>query len=187
MMDDRQIVEAYWRRDEDAIRATSDKYGAYCFEVAYNILQNRQDLEECVNDTWLKTWHSIPPRRPNSLKLFLAKITRNLSLDRYRAVRRDKRGGGQVAVALDEIGEIVAGTSDVVSEVEREELMRAINAFLHSLPQRECGIFIRRYFYFDSTACISSTYGLKENNVLRILSRTREKLKAYLEKEGYTV
>ena len=186
-MDDRQIVELYLQRDEKAIEETSKKYGAYCYGIAHNILQNRQDSEECVNDTWLKTWNSIPPQHPNSLKLFLAKITRNLSFDRYRASRRDKRGGRAMEVALDEIEEIVAGTSDVVREAEARELIRSVERFLYGLPSRERAIFIRRYFYFDSIARISSTYCLKENNVLRILSRTRAKLKKFLEEEGHTV
>ncbi len=185
-MDDRQIIELYNQRDEKAISETSDKYGSYCFAIAYNILSNEQDSEECVNDTWLRTWNAIPPQKPNCLRLFLAKITRNLSLDKYKAMNRDKRGG-KLTVALEEIEEFVPDAIGVESAIEEQEFMDAVNRFLRSLPEREGNIFIRRYFYVDSTEQIARRFGLTEGNVLRVLSRTRKKLKKHLESEGYTV
>jgi len=183
-VDDRQIIELYHRRDETAITETAGKYGDYCFCIANNILMNRQDSEECVNDTWLNTWNAIPPQQPNHLKLFLAKITRNLSLNRYKYLRRDKRGGGEFMVALEEISELVSGASDMEQEIAKMELIHSINLFLHTLAERDCNVFIRRYFHFDSTAKIAQMYHLNEGNVLKILSRTRSKLKTYLETEG---
>lgn len=104
-MDDKQIIELYWQRNEDAIHETSLKYGSYCYSIAHNILSNNEDSEECVNDTWLKAWNSIPPQRPVHLKMFLAKITRNLSFDKYKAGKAAKRGNGEIAVVLDELSE----------------------------------------------------------------------------------
>lgn len=186
-MDDRQIIELYNQRDENAIKETSDKYGNYCFSIANNILDCKQDSEECINDTWLHTWNSIPPQKPNCLKAFLAKITRNLSLNRYKEKTRDKRGSGEVVLALDEMDEFLAGTSDVVSEYEQKEFLAMLNRFLYSLPERERSIFILRYFYMDSTKSIAQACSIKESNVLMILSRTRKKLKETLEREGYTI
>lgn len=186
-MDDRQIIELYNQRNQEAIANSSTKYGNYCFAIATNILRNQQDSEECVNDTWLNAWNSIPPQQPNYLKLFFAKITRNLSLNRYKEMTRQKRGGNEFVLALDEIGEIVSGNYDVENEINEKELIQSINRFLHSLPERDCNIFIKRYFHFDATSKIAFTYQLTEGNVLKILSRTRLKLKHYLEKEGYTI
>lgn len=186
-MDDRQIIELYSQRDENAIKETSDKYGNYCFSIANNILDCRWDSEECVNDTWIQTWNSIPPQKPSCLKAFLAKITRNLSLNRYKEKTRDKRGSGEAVFALDEMDEFLAGTSDIVSAYEQKEFLTMLNRFLYSLPERERNIFILRYFYMDSTKCIAQACSLKESNVLMILSRTRKKLKETLEREGYTI
>lgn len=180
VMDDRQIIALYNQRNESAIEKSADKYGNYCFSIAINILNNEQDSEECVNDTWLRAWNTIPPQQPNYLKLFLAKITRNLSFNKYKEMNCQKRGGGEMKIALDEIGEIVSGTSDVESTLIEKELIQSINFFLHSLPEKHCNIFIKRYFHFDSTSKIALTYNLTEGNVLKILSRTRLKLKNYL-------
>lgn len=186
-MNDRQIIELYGQRDENAIRETASKYGGYCFCIANNILADEADAEECVNDTWLKTWNSIPPENPNHLKLFLGKITRNLSINRYKAKHREKRGGDQMALVLEEIDEFLADTADVESEIEQIEFVGLLNRFLRSLPARECNLFIRRYFYTDSTDAIAHRYGLKESHVLVILSRVRKKLREYLQKEGYMI
>lgn len=184
-MDDLQIIELYHARNENAIRETSAKYGNYCFRIAHQILNSPEDAEECVNDTWLRTWQSIPPARPTNLKFFLAKITRNLACNRYNARKSQKRGGGEYALALEELDEIVADMNNVETELEKKALSNSLDMFLHSLPQRQCNIFIRRYFYLQSTAEIADFYGLKESNVLVILSRTRQKLKKHLEREGY--
>ena len=186
-MDDCQIIELYWARDERAIAETNRQYGGYCFGIANQILQDEVDAEECVNDTWLNTWDSIPPNRPTRFRLFLGKITRNLSINRYKEKHREKRGGGETALILEEIEGVLADTRDVESEIERGEFVGLLNRFLKSLPVREREIFVRRYFWAESTAEIARRYGVKESNVLVILSRTRSKLRKVLEKEGYVL
>lgn len=186
-MQDNQIIALYNARDERAISQTAQKYGGYCMSIAQNILHNMQDSEECVNDTWLQTWNSIPPACPTVLKSYVGRITRNLSLNRYKAKHRDKRGGGEVALALDELGEVAADEYEVQTQMERMEFADAFNRFLWSLPKRECNIFIRRYYHLESVDEIAKRYGLSHANVFKILSRTRQSLKAFLEKEGFAV
>ena len=186
-MQDSQIIELYNARDERAIAESACKYGAYCTSIAQNILHNMQDSEECVNDTWLVTWNSIPPASPPVLKHYLGKITRNLSLNRYKAKNRDKRGGGQVELALDELAEVAAPGQDVQSQMERYAFSTAFDRFLRALPERECSIFIRRYYHLDSVESIAARYGLRTENVFKILSRTRKKLKIFLEEEGFAL
>ncbi len=184
-MDDKLIVELYWRKDSGAISATSQKYGAYCYTIADNILHSHEDSQECVNDTWLRAWDSIPPQRPSVLRLFLAKITRSIAFNRYNARNAEKRGGGEITAVLDELSECVAASSEVHAEYEAKELSRCINRFVHSLPERDGNVFLRRYFFNDSVSDIAVRYGLSENNVMVILSRTRKKLKKLLTEEGY--
>ena len=186
-MEDREIISLFYERDEKAIAESSEKYGAYCFSVANNILQSEQDAEECVSDTWLRAWNAIPPEKPNSLRLFFAKITRNLAFNRYKAQNRQKRGGGVITVALEEISEFLPTAERIEQAVAEEELMQSVNRFLRSVSARERGIFIRRYFYVESAKEIANRYALTEGNVQKILFRTREKLKQYLEEEGYKV
>lgn len=186
-MDDRTIIDLYNQRNEQAISETSRKYGAYCFSIANRILSDEQDCEECVNDTWLKTWNSIPPAMPDCLRLFLAKITRNLAFDRFKELSRQKRGGREIPLVLEEMSECLPDHCSVETQVEEEELMRSINRFLRSVSKRECDLFVRRYFYAQSMRAIALNFGLTEGNVQKILSRTRAKLREYLESEGYTV
>ncbi len=186
-MQDEQIIALYNARDERAIAETDRKYGEYCTSIAQNILHNMQDSEECVNDTWLITWNSIPPVHPPVLKHYLGKITRNLSLNRHKAKHREKRGGGQVELALDELAEVAAPGQDVQSQMERQAFGEAFDRFLHALPERECNIFIRRYYHLDSVESIAARYGLSTANVFKILSRTRQKLKIFLEEEGFAI
>ncbi len=186
-MEDNQIIALYNARDERAITETSDKYGEYCYKIAYNILTDERDSEECLNDTWLRTWHSIPPAQPNSLRYFLSKIVRNLSLDKYRHRHRDKRGNGEIAAALDEMDELTADTVSVEDEVLRREVAEAVNRFLHTLTAEECGVFLCRYYFVDSIPVIAQKYCMQESNVYVLLSRTRKKLREYLKQEGYTV
>lgn len=184
-MEDSQIVELYLQKNADAISETSSKYGPYCFTIANNILHSPEDSEECVNDTWLHVWNAIPPQRPNVLRMFLAKITRNLSLKRFEAKSAEKRGGGEITLVLDELAECVAGGADVEAAYEARELETCVQRFVRSLPERERDVFVRRYFFTESTSSIAERYGLTANNIGVILSRTRKKLKHELMKEGY--
>ena len=186
-MEDLLIIDLYFERSERAIVETERKYGKYCFSVANNILSNEQDSEECVNDTWSKAWSVIPPKRPNSFKLFLAKITRNLAFDKIKGETRIKRGGKELTLALDEISEIVPDSYYIEAELEAKELMETVNKFLRALPERDCNIFVSRYFFIESVDTIAKKYGLSTVNVSKILSRTRIKLKELLKKEGYSV
>ena len=184
-MDDTEILELLKKRDENAVKTLLDKYGRYCYTVAYRILQSSEDAEECVNDALMKLWASPKELFPDNLRLYLAKITRNLAINKYNSNRSIKRGGDEFFVALEEISEIVSDSSDTENEIMRGEFMTSVNRFLRSVPERECGIFINRYFDLDPVKTIAENYGLRENNVLKILSRTREKLKKFLEREGY--
>lgn len=181
------IIELYWARDEEAIRRTAETYGGYCYTVAYNVLGNAEDAEECVSDAYLAVWNAIPPARPASLKQFLTRILRNLALNRYKEQHRDKRGGGQVPLALEELSEVVSDTEDIPADYARQELLDTITRFLQGCSPRDRGIFLDRYVRLEPTAVLAFRYGVKEAQVLLILSRTRKRLRAYLEKEGYTL
>ena len=184
-MDDSKIVQLYWDRDEQAIPATSDKYGTYCISIAQNILGNQEDAEECVNDTYMSAWNSMPPHKPKILSVFLGKITRNLSLNRYKQNTAGKRGGREVPVVLDEIAELVSDTGSVEQEVDRKELVKAIDAFLDRLPTDKRSIFICRYWYFDSVSKIAARFGMTENHVSVTLNRLRVKLHNDLLERGF--
>ena len=175
-MEDNQIIELYWNRNEKAISETDKKYGKYCNYIAYNILQNAEDSNECVNDTYLRTWNTIPPQRPTVFKLFIAKITRNLAIDKYR---KNKHKSIMEEV-LDELKDCTTNES-VENEVEYSELLKNINIFLDNLSKDKRRIFIDRYWSFDSIENISNKYELKKGNIKMILSRTRKDLKEYLE------
>lgn len=184
-MEDRQIVQLYWDRDQQAIACCKEKYGIYCFSVANHILESREDSEECVNDTWFSAWNRIPPHRPSALRMFLAKITRGLAFNRFKARYAQKRGGGQLLLVLDELGECVAGMDDVAAVVDAKELGECVRQFVAQLPARDGDVFLRRYFFTESVKEIAEGYGLTENHVSVVLSRTRKKLKDHLTKEGY--
>ena len=184
-MEDTQIIELYWQKNENAISESTNKYGAYCFTIADNILHNTEDSEECVNDTWLRAWNAIPPKRPGRLALFLGTITRNLALDRWKEKHTMKRGNGEMMLALDELAECLNGGTDTETAYEAKELQQCIRHFIRSLPERDGNVLVRRYFFVEPVADIAKRYGLTENNVMVILSRTRRKLKAHLLKEGY--
>lgn len=183
-MEDSGIIDLYWARQERALEETDRKYGSYCWTIAHNILRSREDTEECVNDTWLKAWNAMPPQRPRILSSFLGKITRNLSLDRYKASRTGKRGGGRVTVALEELEQCLPSSANVEQALADAELARVIDRFLRGLPEKECCIFMRRYWYVDSMQEIARRYHLSEGTVKSSLHRTRNKLRAYLEQEG---
>lgn len=186
-MEDSTILDLYFARDEQAVAETATKYGAYCFSLANSILPNKQDAEEAVSDTYWKTWNAIPPHRPAVFKLFLAKITRNLSFTRWRSLTADKRGGGEMALVLEELSSCIAAPGSVEDNLSGRELAKAIRSFLDTLPAREQDIFLRRYFFVEESEAIARRYGMKQATVLRTLSRTRTKLKKYLTQEGYAV
>lgn len=186
-MDDNQIVELYWQRNECAISETAAKYGAYCMKISQNILADRADSEENVNDAYLHAWNAMPPQRPSILSSFLGRITRNLSFDRCRRQNAEKRGGGALPLALDELSECVPAPGRVEHTLEERELAEAIDRFLRTLPERECSMFLRRYWYVDSVQSIAARYAIKENTAKSILFRTREKLRRYLAGEGIIV
>lgn len=183
-MDDNQIIQLYFDRSEDAISQTAVKYGNYCHTIAYNILHDFEDSEECVNDTYLKAWGIIPPRRPKRLAAFLGKITRNLSLDRYRHNSAQKRSGGEMANALEELGDCVSSLENMDEHLDEMVLVETLNRFLGSLSAEHRKIFMRRYWYVSSVKEISDDYGITESKVKMSLLRSRNQLKAVLEKEG---
>ena len=184
-MEDREILDLYFARDEDAIRETDRKYGHYCFSVAWNILFDREDSQECVNDTWNQTWQLIPPQRPNRFQYFLAKITRGFALNCLRTKTREKRGGGEYDAALSELEAVLASGDDPAKTFAAKELAETINRFLKKLKDRDRNVFVRRYFYLESAAKIAKRYDLSDSNVNVILNRVRTQLKEYLQKEGY--
>lgn len=183
-MKDAEILDLYWDRKEEAIYESQKSYGNYCYSIAWNILYSREDSDECVNDTWLRAWNAMPPKRPNRLAVFLGTITRNLSLDRWKERHAVKRGSGEMMLALDELAECVPDAGSTEAAAEAAELERLINEFLHTLPERECNVFLRRYWYVEEYGDIARRYGMKLNTVKTSLFRTRRKLREYLEKEG---
>lgn len=184
-MTDEQIIRLYWDRLEIAIKETDSKYGPYCNTIAYNILQSKEDAEESVSDTWLDAWNAIPPTRPKVLSAFLGRITRRISIDRWRSRTRAKRGGGELPLALEELGECVADTRTVESEFERRELVRVLERFLGSLSVTEQKVFLRRYWYLDSIDDIADRFRFSRSKTTSMLHRIRGKLRAYLDEEGY--
>jgi RNA polymerase sigma-70 factor (ECF subfamily) len=186
-MDDNEIVELYWERSENAIAETSKKYSKYCHYISYNILHNHEDAKECVNDTYLRTWNAIPPKRPNCLATFLGKITRNLSLDKYKQYAAEKRGLGQTELVLSELEDCIPAASDVEQATDEMILVKAINTFLAALPKTNRMVFVRRYWHLSAIKEIAEQYGMSESKVKSMLFRTRNELKKHLEKEGITL
>ncbi len=184
-MEDCDIIRLYWAREERALEETHRKYGSYCWTIAHNILRNREDSDECVNDTYLRAWNAMPPQRPAILPAFLGKITRNLSLDRWRRRSAAKRGGGEVPLALDELEDCVSDGETPELAYERRELEVSVNRFLDHLSATERNVFLFRYWYLDSIGEIADTFGFTTAKVNSMLRRTREKLRRHLEKEGY--
>ena len=183
-MDDTQIVELYWAREDSAIEETEAKYGSYCYSIAQNILHNPDDAKESVNDTWLDAWNSMPPHRPSVLSTFLGKLTRRISIDKWRRTTAKKRGNGQLPLVLDELEDCVSDGKSIEEETERKLLNEVIAAFVKSLPETEQKVFLCRYWYMDSVSAIATRFRFSESKVKSMLSRTREKLRVRLEKEG---
>ncbi|MCX4298860.1 MAG: sigma-70 family RNA polymerase sigma factor [Lachnospiraceae bacterium] len=184
-MDDTGIIQLYWDRDEQAITITSDKYSHYCKAIARNILNSEEDAEECVNDTYLNAWNSMPTHWPEQLATFLGKITRNLAFNRYKYNHTEKRGGGEITLVLDELADSISDTDDVEQIIDRQELIKAINSFVRSLSANKRNIFVRRYWYADSVAEIAHDNGMLQGTVSKTLERTRKQLKAYLTERGF--
>lgn len=183
-MDDKTIIQHYWDRDERAISETDEKYGTFCSSIAENILENKEDAKECVNDTYFKTWNVLPPQWPKILPAFLGKIVRNLALNRYESDRRQKRGGGQLPVVLDELADCIPDKSADFA-CSQNELSEAIDLFLDTLPARNREIFVMRYWYTESVSYIAKTMKMSENSVFAVLNRIRKKLKKYLDERGF--
>ena len=186
-MNDEQIIDLYWSRQENAITETSKKYGKYCNRIAFHILHNKEDSEECVNDTYMKVWDVIPPQRPKMLAAFLGKITRNLALNRYKYYTTEKRGAGQVAIVLEELEECIPAKNDTEQIIEDELFVDILNRFLAAQAPKIRKIFIRRYWYMSSVKEIAADYKLSESDVKMTLYRVRGELKKILEKEGVQV
>ena len=183
-MDDEKIIEMFFDRNEQALGETEQKYGKYCFAVSYRILNSNEDSEECVNDTWLAAWNAIPPKRPESLRGFLARICRNISLDRLDFLMADKRNRN-VTEAFEELEAFLSGGEENVPE---EMFMReAVNRFLASLDRKTRIIFMRRYWYFCTVTEIAESLGISENSVRVTLHRTKLKMRSFFEKEGITI
>lgn len=183
-MEDEKILELYRVRSENAIEETAKKYGAYCTTIAANILLSPEDREECVSDTYLRAWNAIPPERPENLRMFLARITRNLAINRHKAMSAQKRNGEMTAV-LEEMEECLTTGITPEDHIQAKELGQAINRFLRTVSKRESNVFLRRYFFSESNTQIAERYGLTAGNVNVILLRTRRKLRDYLVKEGF--
>ena len=182
-MDDQKIIDLYWSRSETAITETDQKYGKYCYSIAYNILTNNEDAEESVSDTYMAAWKAMPPKRPSILATFLGKITRHLSIDRWRSRNRYKRGGGEIVLALEELEDCITADQTVEKTYERKQLALVFNRFLESLPETERQVFLCRYWYLDSISVIASYYGFSDSKVTSMLHRSRKKLRAVLEQE----
>ena len=186
-MEDAAIVQLFWDRSEEAIEETRNKYGGICRSIAMGVLHSREDAEECVSDALLALWNAIPPQRPRSLGAFLAKITRNLAINRLRDGNAQRRGGGQVPLALEELGECVSPEGSPEGELDRQAAEEALNRFLDGLPPLQREVFLRRYWYLDSIEDIARRAGWSKSRVTTTLHRLRVRLRAHLIQEGIDV
>lgn len=184
-MEDVSIINLYWARSENAISETSKKYGNYCYSIAYNILGNVEDADESVNDTYLDAWNNIPPHRPSILSTFLGKITRRISIDKWRGRTAEKRGGGEIVLVLDELADCIPSNQSVEHEVEVAELSQLIDNFVMSLSPMERRVFICRYWYLDPIADIAQRFGFSQSKVKMMLHRQRKNLLNRLEREEF--
>lgn len=182
-MRDEEIINLYWERQEKAIYETDKKYGRYCNTISFNILQNSEEAKECVNDTYLKTWNSIPPQKPNILKAYLGRIARNLAINQYER-KKAKRRDYTLEIALEELNECISSNNNVEKELNYKELVKALNNFLSELSQDKRKIFLERYWYLYSIKEISSNNKISESNAKIILLRLRNQLKNYLKEGG---
>ena len=183
-MEDAQIVDLYWRRSDDAISETNLKYGSYCRSIAYGILRNREDTEECVEDAYMGAWNAMPDKRPQHLPPLLAKITRNAALNRIAEQNRQCRGGGEIPLCLDELSECIPSGFSVEQEIEEQELGQLLQKFITELPKSERRVFLGRYFYMIPVKEIAQRLGFTQSKVKSMLYRTRKILMDYLKEEG---
>lgn len=182
-MEDTQIIDLYWARDQRAIGETAEKYGGFLHGIAWNILRSHGDAEECVNDTYLRTWNAIPPARPAAFRVWLSRVTRNLSLDRWKQARTQKRGGDDIELLLGELDACVPAPHGTEKVLEDQEIAGLISEFLRELPKESRDIFLRRYWYGDSVADIALRLRCGQSKVKSTLFRTRKALRTYLERE----
>lgn len=184
-VEDREIIDLFFSRSEDAIDECQKRYGRYCRSVAIGVLSDGQDADECVNDLWLRVWNAIPPHRPENLKTFCGKIVRNIAIDRYRESRAEIRGGGQIPLALDELADCIPdGQGD---PADGSGLTDALDRFLSSLPAERRKIFMARYWHMYSIEKIAAALDKSQSSVKMTLLRARRELKTFLEKEGFTL
>ena len=186
-MEDPEIIKLYFARDEQAITETRLQYGGYCTTIAYNILASLEETEECVSDTYLHTWNAIPPTEPRSLKYFVGKITRNLALNRARDAGAQKRAGSQYALCLDDLENLISDRSSPEKLLDAKALGQTISEFLYTLPPGKRNLFVLRYWHFTPIPALANAMNMRETTVRSELYRLRRKLKAYLEKEGFSL
>ena len=184
-MQDEKIVELYWNRDESAIRETQEKYENYLYKIAYNILFDKEDSNESVNDTYLAAWNSMPPHKPNVLSTYLGKLTRRISIDIFRKRNRIKRQGSEYALSLTELEDCISGDNSPEKDYEAQILGEAINTFLRTLSIDARNVFIGRYYFLDSVKDVAKYCGISESKAKTLLFRTRNSLREYLKKEGF--
>ena len=183
-MTDKQMIEMLFGRDESVLSDIEKKYGDQCRSVALRILKNQSDADECLNDIWFAVWKRIPPERPKNLCAYLCGITRNLAVEKLRASTAEKRGGGETPLIVEELGECLAGSQSAEDEAVSNELKNALDRFYKTLSNKERNIFFSRYFYFHSLPDIADAFHTTDNYVKTVLTRTRKKLKKFLDKEG---
>ncbi len=183
-MEDGKIIELYWRRSQEAIVESQKKYENYCMKIAMNVLSNREDARECVNDVWLAAWDKIPPNRPEILSAFLGKIARRISIDCYRRQTAAKRGGNEMTLALEELEECLVARDTVEELIEKKELERSLNEFIHELDEEKQDMFVRRYWYLDSMKQIARRHKCSESKVRTTLFRCRKQLQEKMQEEG---
>ena len=185
VMEDGDIIELYWSRNESAIEQTDKKYGKYLYTIAYNIVHDNMDSEECLSDTYLTTWNKIPPTRPKLLKVFLSKLTRDAAVDKYRKMSADKRVSSELTVSLDELDDCLYFSESAEDDFIVRQVSSVLNNYLRSLNKRKICVFICRYYYADSIQSIAGMFGISERTILRDLASIRSGLKAKLEEMGY--
>lgn len=184
-MEDREILELFREREESALRESEGKYGRYCYAIAYRILGNHEDAEECVNDALNAAWKSIPPQSPERLSTYLGRLTRQIAIDRVRRENAAKRGGAEVVLPFEELDECIPDRAELHDYAAETALSEELSSFLRALPPTVRQVFLRRYWYFDPISDIAASFGFGESKVKMMLARTRKKLAAHLKERGF--